>query len=75
MIFFIKGCSGLLCNLDEVLHVQKIREILIKIILEVLNEVHVLLDEVVSSDSWEGEGLVVELPSMNRNFWVFSLFL
>lgn len=65
VIFFIKSFFGLLGNFDEVLDMQQICEILIKIILEVLDEVHVLLDEVVSSDSWEGEGLVVELPSMN----------
>ena len=65
VIFFIKSFFGLLGNFDEVLDMQKISEILIKIILEVLDEVHVLLDEVVSSDSWEGEGLIVELPSMN----------
>ena len=65
MIFCIKSDLGLFGNFDEVLNVQLISEILIKVILEVLQEVHVLLDEVVSSDSWERESLIVELPSMN----------
>ena len=42
---------------------------------EVLEQVHVLLHEVVLSHSWEGEGLIVELPGVDGHLGVLSLLL
>lgn len=38
---------------NEVGNVLSVGEVLVEVVLEVLEEVHVVLDEVVSSDSWE----------------------
>jgi len=40
-------------NLDEVGNVLSVGEVLVEVVLEVLDEIHVVLDEVISSHSWE----------------------
>ena len=60
---------------DELINVLLVGEVLVEVILEMLEEVHVLLDEVVSSNSLEGEGLVVKLVGLYSNLWVESLAL
>ena len=54
---------------EEVLHMDGVADVGVKVILEVLEHVHVFADEVISSDSWEGEGLVIEVPSLNLELW------
>jgi len=52
----VLGVQGILSgrgNCDEVGNVLSVGEILVEVVLEVLNEVHVVLDELISSDSWE----------------------
>ena len=56
-------------NSEEVLHMDGVADVGVKVILEVLEHVHVLADEVVSSDSWEGESLIIEVPGSNLEFW------
>ena len=68
------GLSGL-GNEDELINVLLVGEVLVKVVLEVLNQGHVLLDEIVSSNSLEGESLIVELISIDSNLWVFTLSL
>ena len=64
------GCSG---NLDEVLKMLLVGEVAVEVILEVLDEVHMVLDEVISSDSCERESIVIELPGMDVDSWVLTL--
>ena len=76
VVFFIEGILGGLSNSDEVVEGKLVGEVLIKVVLEVLNQVHVLLDEIISSNSWEGESLIVELPGVDGDLWVLAqLFL
>ena len=42
-------------NSEEVGHVLAVGEVLVPVVLEMLEHVHVFLDHCVSSDSWEGE--------------------
>lgn len=56
-------------NSKEVLHMDGVADVRVKVVLEVLEHVHVLADEVISSDSWEREGLVVEVPGFNLELW------
>ena len=56
-------------NSEEVLHMDGVADVGVKVVLEMLEHVHVLADEVISSDSWEREGLVVEVPGFNLEFW------
>lgn len=58
---------------QEVVHVDGVADVGVQVVLEVLEHVHVLVHEVISSYSWEGEGLVVQLPGMNLQFWVLAV--
>ena len=73
MVLGVEGSNGGLSNGDEVVNVLLIGEVLVEVVLEVLNEVHVLLNEVVSSHSLESEGLVEELVGVDSNLWVLAL--
>ena len=46
-----------------------VADVSVKVVLEVLEHVHVLANEVISSDSWERESLVHEIPGLNLEFW------
>lgn len=52
-------------NSEEVLEEEVVGVVHVEVVLEVLEHVHVLLDELVASDSGEGERLVVELPGVH----------
>ena len=75
VIFGVDGSSGGLTDGDELINVLSVGEVLVEVILEVLNHVHVLLNKVVSSHFLEWEGLVVELVGGDGNLWVFTLLL
>ena len=62
-------------NNDELINVLLVGEVLVEVVLQMLEQVHVLLDEVVSSDSLEGECLVEELVGLHSDFWVLTLGL
>ena len=62
-------------NSNEVVEEDTVAEVGVKVILEMLEHVHVLLDETISSNSWEGEGGVIELPGVDLEFWGKVLLL
>jgi hypothetical protein len=62
-------------NSDEVIEEDAVAEVGVKVILEMLEHVHVLLNESVSSNSWEGESAVIEFPGVNLEFWLKTLLL
>ena len=65
-------CSlGFLCNLDETSSILLILEVLVKVVLKVLDHVHLFLDECILSDSWERKRLIIEFPSSYTNSIVF----
>ncbi len=58
---------------QESFHVNFVGDVSVKVILEVLKHIHVVVDEIVSSDSWEGESLVVKLPCVDlQSLWVLQ---
>ena len=59
-------------NSEEVGHVLRVGKVLVKVVLEVLEHVHVLLDHCVSSNSWERERLVIKLPGVNVDLWLLT---
>ena len=59
---------NLLDNSHEVFHVSVVGDVQVEIILEVLNHIHVVVDVVISSNSWEREGLVIKFPGMDIHF-------
>jgi hypothetical protein len=69
VVFVSKVLSDGVGDSQEVLHVNRVGDVGVPVVLEVLKHVHVLVDEVISSHSWEGEGPVVELPCVNLKFW------
>ena len=74
MVLRVQRCLGGFGNLDEVSNVLTVGEVGVDVVLEVLDEVHLLLDEIVSSDSWECEGTVIEFPGVNRDSWFDASF-
>ena len=72
VVFSVESGDGGPGNNDELVNVLSVGEVLVEVILEVLNEVHVLLDEVVSSNSLESESLVEELVGVYSDLWVFT---
>ena len=75
VIFLVKSSLGSLGNLDEVSDVLSVGEVGVKVILEMLDEVHVFLDEIVSSNSWESEGTIIKFPGVNGNSWFGTTLL
>ena len=73
VVFGVHSALGSLGNLDEVGKMLSVGEVCVEVVLEVLEEVHMVLNEVVSSDSCEGEGVVVKLPGVDADSWVFTL--
>ena len=65
---------SILADFDEVGDILTVGEVLVEVVLEVLDQIHMLLDKVISSHSREGESAVIELPSVNGNFWVHAEF-
>ena len=65
VVFLVESTLGVLGDTDEVVDVEFVGEVFVEVVLEVLDKIHVLLDEIVASNSWEREGLVVELPGVD----------
>ena len=59
-------------NTEEVVEEEVVGVVGVEVVLEMLEHVHVLLDVFVASDSWEGEGLVVELPGLNVDLAILT---
>ena len=75
VVLGVEGSSGSLTDSDELINVLLVGEVLVEVVLEVLNHVHMLLNKIVSSDFLEWEGLIVKLIGGDGNLWVFSLGL
>lgn len=75
VVFFVEVTSDGGGDSEEVLKKDGVADVGVEVILEVLEHIHVLLDESVSSDSWERESLVIELPGVNLKNWALSLLL
>jgi len=76
VILGVDGNLSGFTNNDELINSLSILEVLVEIIFEVLDGIHMLLDEIVSSDLLEWESVVVELPSVNSGWagnWLLSL--
>ena len=73
VIFGVQGSLSCFSDLNKVLVCLLVGEILVQVVLKMLNKIHMVLDEVVSSDSWEGECIIVQLPGVNINSWMLSL--
>ena len=78
MIFGVESSLGSSSDNDELINSLSVLEVLIKIVLEMLDLIHVLLNKVISSNSLEIESLIVKFPSVNSawsGLWLLSLFL
>jgi len=74
VVFGVKFTNDGLADSDEIVNELHVGDVSVEVVLEVLNHVHVLLDLIESSNSWEGERFVKELPGVNcRKF--FAKFL
>lgn len=75
MVLSVEVSSDGVCDSKEVGHVDGVRDVGVEVILEVLKHVHVFVDETISSHSWEGESVVIELPGVNvsKNWSVSGL--
>jgi len=72
MVLGVEVSSNSLGNSEEVSHVDAVGDVGVKVIFEMLEHVHVLLDITVSSNSIEGEGLIVEFPGVDGESWCSS---
>ena len=70
VIFLIEIGNNGLGGSNEVFLIDCVRNVSVKVILEVLKHVHVVNYGIVSSNSWERESIIVKLPGMN--LWDFS---
>ena len=75
VVLLTKGSLGVLADSDKVLEVELVGEVHVEVVLDVLNLVNPLLNESVSSDSGEREGLVVEFPGVYSDMGVEALVL
>jgi hypothetical protein len=64
VIFGVKVGLNLMGSSEEVIEVNVVGAVEVNVILEVLEHVHVIVDESVSSNSWEGESVVVNTGSL-----------
>ena len=60
VVLFVQSLLDSLGDSQEVGNVETIGEVLVQVVLVVLDLIQVLVNKVVSSNSWEGEGLVVQ---------------
>jgi hypothetical protein len=76
MIFGIKGGFSSSTYNDKLINSLTIMEILVKVILEMLDGVHMLLNKIVSSYFFKWEGLIVKIPGVDTVWssdWLFTL--
>ena len=75
VVLGVDGELGVSSNDDEVVDGLSVGDVLVEVVLEVLKHVHVLLDEIVSSDLLEWESVVIKLPGVNLWVWILTLLL
>ena len=68
VVFGVEVLLNLFGSSKEVFHISIVGYVEVEVILEVFKHVHVVVDEVVSSNSWERESLVIKIPGMNLQF-------
>ena len=71
VVFLVENSLGGFTNTDESIEESAVRDVSVEVVLEVLKIVHDVLNTLVSSNSWEGESGVIELPGMD--LWGFGL--
>lgn len=59
VILLVEVSSNGVSGSQEVLHVNLVTDVGVKVVLEVFEHVHVFVDEVISSHSWERESGVI----------------
>ena len=74
-VLVVESVLSLVGDADEVVDSLAVQEVLVKVVLEVLKDVHVGLDISVSPDARETERLVVELPGVDAHLRVETLSL
>jgi len=74
VVLIVEVLSSSLANSNEVVSVDGVGDVGVEVILEVLEHVHIGLNIIVSSDSWEGEGGIVQLEGMYSG-WLLSELL
>ena len=62
VVLVVKGIPDSVGGTEEVPHGDGVGGVQVQVVLEVLKHVHILLDKGVAADTWEGEGLIVEVP-------------
>ena len=65
MEFLVKVSLNLMGGSQEVFEVNGVGAVEVNVVLEMLEHVHVIVGESVSSNSWEGESVVVKFPSVD----------
>ena len=70
VIFVVEVSNDSLGGSDEIFLVNSIGNVSVKVILEMLEHIHVVNNGIVSSNSWERECNIVKFPCMN--LWYFS---
>ena len=73
VVLGVEGILSVFADLDEVGDELSVGEVLVKVVLKVLDQIHVLLNEVVSSNSWESEGGIIKLPGVDGKLWVLTV--
>ena len=74
VVLGVQSSLSFLGDSDEVFNVLLVSEVGVQVIFEVLNKIHMFLDKVVSSDSWEGESTIIKFPGVDGNSWFLSFF-
>ena len=75
VIFGVESSLGSKSDNDELVDSLSVLEVLVKIVFEMLDGIHMLLDEVISSDLLEWESVVIKLPGVDGDLWVFTSLL
>ena len=69
MEFLVKVSLNLMGGSQEVIEVNGVGAVEVNVVLEMLEHVHVIVGESVSSNSWEGESFVVKFPGVDFESW------
>ena len=75
MVLSVDSVFGSFAHLDKVIDMLLVCEVFIHVVFKMLDDVHLLLHEIVSSHSVPFEGFIVELPSVSLQMRVESLGL
>ena len=73
VVLGVQSSLGVEADIDEVLDMEVVGEVHVEVVLDVLNLVQPFLNESVSPDSGEREGLVVKFPGVNSDMRVKTL--